>query len=131
TRLDPYAGFQQYIVAASRLIMGETTSSINGKTTEFDGKYGHPTREDVVSNFGRSKLAPLVSFADAMMRGKDPTGQPFHMLPNSLDDRGKVADLFIPLLIQDVMDLAASDPKLLPLAIPAGFGMGLQTYQKK
>jgi len=63
TRLDPFGGFQQYVVAASRLISGQQTSSTSGNTYELGSKYGLPTRLDVLKNFGANKLAPVPKFA--------------------------------------------------------------------
>lgn len=130
TRLDPYAGFQQYIVAADRLARYAYNRSVDtpSELKNFYGPYKRPNAVEVLGNFARSKESPLVSFAHDMATGKDYAGRPVHLAPMDWNDRGEIADRYIPLLIQDVMDLAKDDPKLLPLAIPAGFGMGIQTY---
>ncbi len=120
TRLDPYGGFQQYLVAASRLISGEQTSSTSGNTYELGSRYGLPTRLDVGLTFGSNKLAPVPKFAwDLLDASKS---RPFTVSEEA-------ARLFVPIVIQDIYDLAKEDPKLLPLVIPAGMGMGVQTYQ--
>lgn len=123
TRIDPYAGFQQYIVAASRLLTGKEQSSTSGK--EFDltnPKFGQPNRLDVLSNFAQSKLSPMASLVDVLLKGKDPAGKP-------VNTSKEVKDRFIPLFIQDVMDLYKDDPSLLPLGIEAAFGTGMSTYK--
>lgn len=124
TRLDPYAGMQQYLVAASRLMTNEQTSSNTGRTYELGGKFGSPTRLDVAGRFVESKLNPVLSFATTMLRGKDFTGQPVHV-------QTEIANRFIPIIVQDVLELAQEDPNMIPLAIPASFGMGMQTYSGK
>jgi hypothetical protein len=42
-----------------------------------------------------------------------------------------IAQRFIPILMQDIYRLAKENPELLPLSIPAAFGMGIQTYEPK
>lgn len=121
TRLDPYGGYQQYLVAASRLISGEQKLSTTGNKYELGSKYGLPTRLDVAERFGESKLTPALSFVTTVLRGKDMSGQPVQV-PN------EVASRFVPMMLQDIMDIAKDNPGLLPLAIPGAFGMGLQTY---
>lgn len=123
TRVDPNAGFQQYIVAASRLLTGKEESSTSGKQYDLaNPKFGQPTRLDVVSNFTQSKLSPMAGLIAALLKGKDPTGKPVQV-SKELKDR------FIPLFIQDVMDVYKDDPSLLPLGLPAAFGTGMQTYK--
>ena len=123
TRLDPYGGFQQYIVAASRLMSGKSTSSTSGKTWTMGENFVAPTRLSTVANFARSKLSPVASFAADLLQGKDFSGQPINV-PK------EIADRFTPMLIQDIIGLAKEDPSLLPLGIPAALGMGLQSYNK-
>jgi hypothetical protein len=122
TRIDPYGGFQQYIVAAGKLIKGESTSSVSGKTTELGIGYRAPTRRDVLLNFGENKLSPVASFIDTILKGKDFAGKP-------VSYPKEIANRFTPMFIGDLMDLAEEDPKLLPLGITGLFGMGLQSYK--
>jgi hypothetical protein len=120
-RIDPFAGFQQYIVAANRLIQGRTKSSTTSREYKLGEKFGRPTRLDVVGRFAESKLNPVLSFVTGFLRGKDFTGQPFNV-PEEMVQR------IIPIMVQDIYELAVENPLLLPLAIPAAFGMGIQTY---
>lgn len=153
TRLDPYAGFQQYITLANRLLrpegakMGQPSdtgivpidmatgamasggSKIKSSTTDRDmffseGEFGRPTKLDTLGRFGEGKLHPVWSFATGLLRGKDFTGQPFDV-PKELGNR------VLPIIVQDVIELANEDPTLLPLAIPAAFGMGMQSYDSR
>jgi hypothetical protein len=138
-RIDPFAGFQQYIVAASRLISGQTKSSTSGHEYKLGEKFGRQTRLDVAGRFAESKLNPALSFATGILRGKDFTGQPFNV-PE------QVASRFIPIFLQDLKQLATENPNLipgfdpkaysnfhpenLPYAVPSWFGMGVQQYGK-
>jgi hypothetical protein len=106
-RIDPFAGFQQYIVAASRLISGQTKSSTSGHEYKLGEKFGRQTRLDVAGRFAESKLNPALSFATGILRGKDFTGQPFNV-PE------QVASRFIPIFLQDLKQLATENPNLIP-----------------
>jgi hypothetical protein len=165
TRIDPYAGFQQYIVNAKRLMPswasigkptntgilpldlasgllgtpgGYTKSTTTQNKYELGAKYGRSTRLDVAERFVEGKLNPVWSFATGMLKGKTFTGQPFN-IPE------EVAARVVPLIVQDVKELATEDPNLipgihkknpykefhpenLPMAAPAFFGAGVQPY---
>jgi len=121
TRLDMAGGFQQYLVAASRLLTGHTTSSASGKDFELGQGYRPPTRGDVLQNFATNKLHPVAKFANDLVFAS--THQPFQVGDRTLQ-------LFVPLVIGDVLELAKEDPALLPLIGPIVFGAGSQTYDK-
>src|SRR6185369_6689148 len=56
TRLDILGGFAPYITLAARLITGETKNSNTGEVKDLtEGKFGQPTRADVVERFFASK----------------------------------------------------------------------------
>jgi len=121
TRVDIWGGFQQYPRLAAQLMTGELKSSVTGKVTKLGSHYGAPTRKDLLARFAESKANPAVGFALRLAEGKDIEGKPIKI--------GKeVRDLFIPLVFQDIEDIAKTDPSLLPLLIPATFGVGVQTY---
>jgi len=122
TRIDPYGGFQQYIVAANRLLQGRIKSSTSGREYNLGEEFGRPTRLDTLGRFAEGKLHPVLTFATGLLRGKDFTGQPFNVPQEA-------ASRFIPILIQDIYELAQEDPNLLPLVIPASLGMGIQNYK--
>ncbi|HWY35957.1 MAG TPA: hypothetical protein VNX68_15040, partial [Nitrosopumilaceae archaeon] len=124
TRMDPYAGFQQYIVAASRLITGKEQSSTSGKTWDLNNPgWRGTTRKDVVENFTRAKLSPVMGLGWDMLKGTDFQGQPLNISK-------EVGNVFMPMYLGDMIDLYKSNPELLPLGLPAAFGMGMQTYQQ-
>lgn len=122
TRLDTFGGDQQYAVAATRLLSGQSTSSVSGKTTDLtSGKFGQQTRASVASRFFTNKLAPVPSFIWAWMEGTEFDGTPF-------DAKQALLSRTVPIVMQDLMELAEEDPALLPLIIPAAGGMGVQSY---
>lgn len=120
-RLDPAAGFQQYLVAASRLITGKYTSSARGTGYELGQGIRAETRGSVTQRFATNKLHPVQKFANDIFFASQ-------YRPVNMGDR--VAQMFTPLIIQDVIDIAKEDPTLLPLILPAILGMGTQTYEK-
>ncbi len=136
TRIDPYSGFQQYAVGANRLLSGELSSTTSGKKFDLtSGKYGAPTRADVVSQFMKNKLAPVPSLVWSWMEGKDWSGQPFEI-------KKALLDRTVPIVMQDLMDIYKENPKAFPPgifqdnptttkigmgALPI-FGEGVQTY---
>jgi hypothetical protein len=131
TRLDPFGGFQQYIVAATRLLTGRDVSSTSGKEYDLNNPTGpfDPTRLGVIGNFGRSKLHPVLGFAYSLLNGqKEMTGQKMNFsTPNPMDNA--IGQRFIPILFQDLYQLAQDDPSLLPImGTLSTFGMGVQTY---
>lgn len=126
TRYDLWGGFQQYIVAASRLITGKYISSVTGRELTLGEGYRPLTRKDIAVRLLEQKVSPPISFALSFLEGRSPTGEPFRTLP-------EVADRFIPMVLQDMYDLSREQgPTLgLPMAFPAIFGVGVQTYGRK
>jgi hypothetical protein len=135
-RLDPYGGFQQYIVLANRLAQGRTKSSTTGNSYSLDGsQFGRPTRMDTAYRFGESKLHPAWSFVNGFLKGKDYTGQPFNLSEEAVSR-------FVPIFLQDLKSLSNENPELLGdydlkdlddliFALPAMFGMSSQKYGKE
>src|SRR5579863_4434069 len=106
--IDPWGGFQQYVVGAARFLAGKTDSNT-------------PTsRLDIAGRFLANKESPLASLAHTLLTAKKFTG-------NSLDPttagnftteygqktniQSEVGKRFVPIFIQDIHDLATSDPK--------------------
>lgn len=152
TRLDPYGGFQQYIVAGNRLFnplgpatgfAGETpltrgqmvTSSTSGNESNlwepqpgpYDSNWG-----SVAARFGRGKLHPVVGFAVSLMNGKKEMSGKTMNLTTLNPMENAITQRLIPILFQDLYQLS-QDPDMPPgLKAVAGtgafFGMGQQTY---
>lgn len=124
TRLDPAAGFQQYLVAMARFMSGYNTQATtfrnpNPTMEELGTEYGGKTRLDVVQDFAANKTHPVVKFAYDWANASK--YRPF-------DPADRTMELFIPMFVQDVYELMQEDPLLLPMAVPAGLGMSTQTF---
>lgn len=121
TRLDPAGGFQQYLVATHRLMSGRYVSSRTGEEFTLGQGYQARTGKSVMEQFTTNKFHPVIKFAYDLANASE--HQPF-----SIGDR--TAQMFVPLIVQDLLELAANDPELIPIAMPpVMFGMGTQTYE--
>lgn len=122
TRFDPFAGLQQYGVATAKLLLGQSTSSTSGNTTDLTaGRFGQQTRADIATQFMTNKLAPIPSFVWAWMNNKEFDGQPFEI-------KRALMMRTVPIVMQDLYDLAKEDPNLIPAGLLPVFGVGAQTY---
>lgn len=121
TRIDPYGGFQQYFVAASRFASGDYVTTGGDQLDLTEPSYGGLDRSDVLSNFMTNKLAPVPSLINAWMNNSEFDGADFEF-------KQAVINRTVPIIIQDLVELYQEDPALLPLGLPAIFGIGIQTY---
>jgi hypothetical protein len=165
TRIDPYGGFQQYIVLAQRLLpeldlskigldglaeklgIGETLGGRMKSTTTGEQYsltnpgYGQSTKADVLGRFIRSKTNPIANFgwgllaAQKELSGKEmnlTAANPFGAKGENLFDNS-IAQRFIPMLMQDVYDLARDESTPTSAkglaAFLASLGTGVQTYE--
>jgi hypothetical protein len=146
TRIDPYGGFQQYIVAMQRLMpqvdlsaigLGEIGGKMKSTTTgrEYDltnPQFGQSSQADVLSRFIRSKTNPIINFGWGMLSAqKEISGQKMELTnPNPFENA--LAQRFLPMLVQDVYELINDEvtpPQAKALAtFLSTFGMGSQTY---
>jgi len=124
TRIDMLGGVQQYMRAAGQLITGKYVSSTTGKVVTLGEGYRPLTRLEIALRFGESKLSPIASFATTLLKGQDFEGKEISV-PKEIGKR------FVPMVIQDVYDLATEDPELLPVSLLGVFGVGLQTYKPR
>jgi hypothetical protein len=122
TRYDPWGGFQQYIVLASRLLTNQMVSSTTGKEFTFGEGYKPTTRLDIIQRFFESKTSPVASFVLALLKGQTAVGEKTRV-PVEIIDR------LMPMMAQDMYDLYRENglPGL-AMAIPGIFGVGSQTY---
>ena len=146
TRLDPYGGFQQYIVLAQRLmpqldlsaigldtIGGQMKSTTTGNEYDLGSpKFGESNRADILTRFLRSKTNPIINFAWGLAAGqKEISGQPMDFT-NMNPYQNSIMQRFLPMLTQDIYDLindneTSAQAKALAASM-AWFGMGSQTY---
>lgn len=122
TRYDLWAGFQQPIVLASRLLTGQMVSSTTGREFNLNEGYKPTTRLDILQRFFESKESPVASFVTSLLKGETSMGEKFN-LPSEVLNR------LIPIMAQDIYDLYRQDgPDGIFKAIPSMFGVGTQTY---
>lgn len=124
-RLDPAAGFQQYLVLASRVRPniiggGKFTTSTTGRKYELGKGFGTQTKGDVALNFLSNKLNPPAKFVWDMMFQNDYAGF------NTAD---RTVQMFLPMFVQDIVEVYKEEPEALPFTIPASFfGVGTSAY---
>lgn len=126
TRIDFFGGYQQFPVAAMRLLAGKTTSP-SGKSIDLTaGKFGMPTRASTAERFFTNRLAPLPAFVWAWMSNREFDGKPFE-IKKGLYERT------LPIAMEDMIKLAQEDPKLAAILSPFLMtGMaGTQTYTRE
>lgn len=148
TRLDPGAGFQQFLVLGSRIkpdswhlpieptdtgIMpldlatgylgtpgGQYASSISNESRPFGVGLNPPTRTSSIIDFFANKLHPTAKLIYDI-------GDADERRPVYMADR--IMQLYVPMMAGDLAQLAMENPELIPLVLPAtGVGMGSQTY---
>lgn len=124
TRFDVWGGFQQLVRLAGQLVTGKYVSSVTGKELTLGEGYKPLTRADIIQRFLEGKLAPVPSFVMALLKQKDAIGQDVE-IPKEIGKR------FVPMVLQDLYDLAQEDPELMPAGMLNIFGVGVQTYQDK
>jgi len=121
TRIDIGAGFQQYLRMFGQLYTGEYVSSTTGKLITLGEGYKPLTRLDILTKQIEAKESPLFSLLTNLLRQQDFKGQPVNL-------KNEVAQRFIPMFIQDIIEVAKDNPNLLPIASLGAFGVGIQTY---
>jgi len=121
TRIDILGGFQQYLVAASRLLSGKSTSSSTGKVTVLGEGYKPTTRFDIIANLAQGKESPIASFVTDLLKGQDFQGKPITV-------GGELYNKLLPMTVTSLWEIYQDDPTLLPAGIFGAFGLGLQTY---
>ena len=136
TRVDPFGGFQQYVVAAAKLATQSTKSSQSGRVTDLASSFNAPNSVSVITDLLEGKSSPVASFFLALGRQKDFGGAPIQLMPDdkkSLDENvfdNTLIKRYIPLVLQDLRALYKDDPSSLPLGVAAMLGLGVQTYNK-
>lgn len=103
--IDPWGGFQQYVVAAARMLAGKTDSST-------------PTsRLDIAGRFLANKESPAAALAHTLLTAKftgksdDPktAGNMTTQYGEKTSIQSQIVKQFVPIFIQDMNDLLQSD----------------------
>lgn len=120
TRMDPAAGFQQYIVLASRLAKGGLDKARQSPGRRYSGRAFAPTPEGDVLNFIENKLAPNMRFAAG----------PWLANKNQQFEVGDQAiRTFTPMFMQDLSEILQENPELAWTLLPGIVGVGSNTYE--
>lgn len=121
-RYDILGGLQQVIRATAQFVTGEIVSSTTGKTLTLGEGYKPMTRLGVAGRFLQYKLSPVSSFVVTMLTGQATMG-------GKADIPTEIGRLFVPMAAQDIYEVYNDEGlSAIPLATPAFFGVGLQTY---
>ena len=121
-RMDLSGGFSQFATAYSRFYVGGSTSSATGQYHRFGTGYQAETQQEMMQRFLTNKLNPIAKFAYDVASASE--YKPFHVGDRTMQ-------LFVPLLGQDLWEIAKENPDLLPLMGTASmFGGGTQIYGK-
>jgi hypothetical protein len=121
TRFDIGGGFLQYFRTFGQLWTGQVVSSTTGKVSTLGEGYKPRTRLDILLSAIEYKTAPVASFAISLLKGQESFGGEFKL-------GSEIANRFVPMIIQDMVDVYKDDPSILPLSALGIFGVGLQTY---
>ena len=136
-RWDIWGGFQPYARVLTQLVTGQRKTQKAG-VYDIDKKYGQ-NRMDVLTSFGRGKLAPVPGLFSDIIAGRTAGGQKvkrefgvpnFNNNVNEINLTNEAIQHFTPLLWQDVLDAWQTQgaKALLTAGIPSTFGVGVQTY---
>jgi hypothetical protein len=125
TRIDPWAGFQQYIKFFAQFVTEERKVTSTGGIKPLKNDSGG--REQLLLNFIHSKSSPIVGLLWDMLAGQTVIGEELEATPEGV---GKQAfNRLVPLVIQDMYDAFQSEGLIgMAKASPGIMGMGITTY---
>ena len=113
----------------SRIAFGETKSITTGQIKDIRGDnvpYGGSNTWDVIANFMRTKLTPVLGLGINLIGGKD-------LIGNKVTMYDIPAETTVPLAMRDLYD--AMNEEGIPAGMALGtlslFGVGIQTYEQK
>ena len=120
-RIDVWGGFAQYVRMAVQQKSGQYISTTTGKIATLGEGYRPLSRYDILLRQIESKEAPIFSLMTEILKQQTWNGEPVNV-PKAIATR------FVPMMIQDMYDLAKEEPDLIPFGVLAGFGFGINTY---
>jgi hypothetical protein len=128
TRLDPLAGLAQVSTFTARMVTGQTKDSY-GEVKDIRGddvKFGKTDALDVLTRFGRSKLAPFPGAVLNVATGKNFAGEKTNIAKEAVG-------LVTPIGFGDIYEVLQENnvPKGVSMSMLGLFGMGLQHYNRE
>lgn len=124
TRIDPWAGWQQYVVLGTQLALDQKKNLKTGKMVSSKD-FPFESRLDKLTGFARKKLAPTTSIPVDLLAGKDVMGQP-------VTPMGELKKVVSPMALSDFYDSLNELGLAGTFAGLYGFyGGGAQTYNDK
>jgi len=120
TRLDLGGGFLPQYVAMWRLWSGFYRSSSTGQRHAYGQGFRPETERTQIQRFFENKFNPAAKFGYDLLDAAQYT--PFHVAD-------RTAQMFVPLVAQDLYEMFKEDPKLIPILMPpVMLGGGTQIY---
>jgi hypothetical protein len=126
TRVDPLMGLSQVTVLESKLFSGKRKTAA-GRIFPIRGQvpYGQQDTSDVIKQFLRSKLSPIIGGALDIATGKNVVGE--KVTPTTV-----VSRLAVPLAFNDILEVMEENgiARGTAIQILSLFGMGVQNYEQ-
>lgn len=121
TRVDVAGGLQQYVVAATRFVKGESVSSTTGEVTTLEGGFAKPSRWSLAGDFLENKAAPVAGYGIDWAKNENFAGDKFEPLK-------ELGRLHLPLGGENIYEGFKSSPAAGATSLLGSFGFGTQTY---
>lgn len=117
TRIDPWGGYQQWVVLSMRMATGQVKHSSTDEVEEGNAR-------KVASEFGWYKASPGLQTGMSALSGKNVIGQ-------EIDRKMLPLELITPLVLKDYYEvLKENGPSGVALGLPAFFGVSTQVHKK-
>ncbi len=121
TRIDYWAGFQQYARFIANMVTGEQITTGTGRLYQID-------QLTTFGRFMRSKLAPVPGLVLDLLQGETYLGEEFEGMPSN-EAWLQVKNRIVPMFIQDLIDAMVEQGLTgAIIAFPAFLGASAQTY---
>jgi len=132
TRFDVTGGIAPLITLVSRLITGKSKSSVTGKVSDLTSdEYGARSLQDVIFDFGESKLSPFAGTLLHTVMRKDFFGEKFTPV-DALSEVFIPTPLSIENAIEDYKDYSPDErADMLAIIIAEQLGFSINTYKYK
>ncbi len=135
TRINPWGGMQSMAVLMSRLLTGQTKSSVSGKVKNLGEGYKPDTRLDVLSNYFKNRLAPVPSMSVKLLdsnveKGDGGETTRVDQFGNPITLSDETINAMRPMWMQSMKELYQDKPAVAATVLQglAIFGGSVQTY---